>query len=115
VACVRNITVRKVRHHYPVTLPAQDVQSAQEKPTKHELNRNTWKKKYGHIPSEALFQSYALLQIRVKYSNAEPQRRTLPDSLGNSRCRAYLQKPIMYTLLQALLITDFISKNSRLQ
>jgi hypothetical protein len=114
VACVRNITVRKVRHHYPVTLPAQDVQSAQEKPTKHELNRNTWKKNID-TPSEAQFLSYALLQIRVKYSNAEPQRRTLPDSLGNSRCRAYLQKPIMYTLLQALLITDFISKNSRLQ
>jgi len=73
-------------------------------------------KKYGHVPSEAQFLSYALPQIRVNVQkfHLEPQHRTLSDLLGNSRCRAYLQKSILYKLLLALLITGFNSKNSRL-
>jgi hypothetical protein len=74
-----------VRYHYPVTLLAQDVRNAQEKPTEHELNHNTRKKKYGHLSSEAQFLSYALLQIRVNVQkmHLEPEPRNLPDLLGN--------------------------------
>jgi len=73
-------------------------------------------KNYGNIPSQAQFLSYALLQIRgnVQKIRLEPQRRTSSDLLGNSRCRAYLQKSILYKLLLALLITGFNSKNRRL-
>jgi len=73
-------------------------------------------KKYRHLLREAQFLRYALLQIRVNVQkfHLEPERRTLPDLLGNSRCRANLQKSILYNLLLALLIAGFISKNSRL-